>query len=72
MRQRYERVLDILRGHIASGEWPPGTQLPSRSELRNELSVSDTVLDKAFMMLRMEGLTETLPGVGVFVAGGDP
>jgi DNA-binding FadR family transcriptional regulator len=29
--------------------------------------VSDTVLDKAMFLLRAAGLTETLPGVGVYV-----
>ncbi|WP_387180967.1 hypothetical protein [Micromonospora sp. NPDC005252] len=34
-----------------------------------EYGVSDTVVGKAMMILRATGLTETLEGVGVFVAG---
>ncbi|WP_425413537.1 GntR family transcriptional regulator [Micromonospora rhizosphaerae] len=47
---------------------PPGTKLPSRSQLCKEYGVSDTVVGKAMMILRATGLTETLEGVGVFVA----
>ncbi|MET8253732.1 winged helix-turn-helix domain-containing protein [Micromonospora sp. NPDC005197] len=54
---------------VESGAWPPGTKLPSRSQLCKEYGVSDTVVGKAMMILRATGLTETLEGVGVFVAG---
>jgi GntR family transcriptional regulator len=66
-KQRYEDVADDLRRKIVSNEYAAGTRLPSRSQLRAIYGVSDTVLDKAFYILRAEHLTETLPGVGVFV-----
>lgn len=66
-KQRYEQVADDLRRKILTGEYPPGSQLPSRSRLRAEYDVSDSVIGKVMMMLRLEGLTETLGGVGVFV-----
>lgn len=70
-RQRYEIVADDLRRRIGAGEFPPDRdgrrKLPSRAELGTYYAASDTVIDKAMMLLRMEGLTETLPGVGVFV-----
>ncbi|WP_326549718.1 winged helix-turn-helix domain-containing protein [Micromonospora sp. NBC_01813] len=67
-KQQYQVLADELRAKIESGEWPPGTKLPSRSELCREYGVSDTVVGKAMMILRATGLTETLEGVGVFVA----
>ncbi|MEU5932778.1 winged helix-turn-helix domain-containing protein [Micromonospora sp. NPDC047187] len=67
-KQQYQVLADELREKIESGEWPPGTKLPSRSQLCNEYGVSDTVVGKAMMILRATGLTETLGGVGVFVA----
>lgn len=70
--QQYERVAADLRSKIANGTYAPGTQLPSRAQLREIYGVSDTVLDKAMFMLRTEHLTETLPGVGVFVAEKPP
>ena len=65
--QQYERVAADLRSKIETGEYPPGSQLPSRAQLRVLYGVSDTVLDKAMFLLRAAGLTETLPGVGVYV-----
>lgn len=67
-KQRYEQVADDLRRRIAVGEFPPGSKLPSRRELGTEYEASDTVIDKAMFLLRLDGLTETLPGVGVYVS----
>jgi GntR family transcriptional regulator len=66
-QQQYEQVAADLRSKIRAGEYPPGTKLPSRSEMRQIYGVSDTVLDKAMFILRTEGLTITLHGVGVWV-----
>lgn len=65
--QRYEQVAEDLRRKIQSGEYPPGSRLPSRAHLMRHYGVSDTVIGKAMMLLRVEGLTETLAGVGVIV-----
>lgn len=67
-KQQYQVLADELRAKIESGEWEPGTKLPSRVQLCKEYGVSDTVVGKAMMILRATGLTETLEGVGVFVA----
>ncbi|SCL49731.1 winged helix-turn-helix domain-containing protein [Micromonospora yangpuensis] len=67
-KQQYQVLADTLREKIESGEWPPGTKLPSRAQLCKEYGVSDTVVGKAMMILRATGRTETLEGVGVFVA----
>ncbi|MER5700614.1 winged helix-turn-helix domain-containing protein [Micromonospora sp. NPDC020750] len=67
-KQQYQVLADELRSKIESGDWPPGAKLPSRSQLCKEYGVSDTVVGKAMMILRATGLTETLEGVGVFVA----
>ncbi|MGC4856016.1 winged helix-turn-helix domain-containing protein [Micromonospora sp. DT4] len=67
-KQQYQALADELRTKIETGAWPPGTKLPSRSQLCKEYGVSDTVVGKAMMILRATGLTETLEGVGVFVA----
>ncbi|MGC9667941.1 winged helix-turn-helix domain-containing protein [Planosporangium sp. 12N6] len=66
-KQRYEEVADDLRGKIKNGEYPPGSRLPSRAELMREYQCSDTVIGKAMMLLRAEGLTETQAGVAVYV-----
>ena len=43
-KQQYQVLADELRKKIESGEWPPGTKLPSRSQLCKEFGVSDTVV----------------------------
>jgi GntR family transcriptional regulator len=63
----YERVANDLRKKIQTGVYPRGSQLPSRAKLSKEHEVSLFVVDRAMFILRSEGLTETVPGVGVFV-----
>lgn len=63
----YERIADEMTERIKSGEFPPGSKLPSRAELCAEYEVSDFVADRVFLTLRMRGMTETVPGRGVYV-----
>ncbi|GGM13350.1 MULTISPECIES: winged helix-turn-helix domain-containing protein [Micromonospora] len=63
----YQRVADDLTRRIESGEFPPGSRLPSRAELCTEYEVSSFVADRVFLILKMNGLTESLPGAGVYV-----
>jgi GntR family transcriptional regulator len=67
-RYMYEQITEALRGRIRDGTYPPGSQLPTRVELRKEFQVSDIVITFAMRTLRQQGLVETLPGVGVYVA----
>ncbi|MFV2083424.1 MULTISPECIES: winged helix-turn-helix domain-containing protein [Micromonosporaceae] len=67
-RYRYEQIADELEERIRAGEFPPGSRLPSRRELTEYYDVTEPVIDRAMQNLRVKGLTETLPGVGVFVA----
>lgn len=68
LRMRKAGRQNIPYARIEDGAYPPGSQMPTRRELREEFSASDTAIDKAMMILRTAGLTETLPGVGVYVA----
>ncbi|WBB74577.1 GntR family transcriptional regulator [Micromonospora sp. WMMD1128] len=43
-------------------------KLPGRRELIGHYGVTEPVIDRAMQVLRIKGMTETLPGVGVFVA----
>jgi GntR family transcriptional regulator len=63
----YQRVANDLRNKIQTGEYPRGSKMPSRAMIRDEQGVSLFVVDRAMFILRSEGLTETVPGVGVFV-----
>jgi DNA-binding GntR family transcriptional regulator len=65
--QRYEEVAADLIAKINDGTYPPGAKLPSRKDMRTIYKISDSVSDKALMIVRATGLVETLPGVGVYV-----
>ncbi|WP_412103000.1 winged helix-turn-helix domain-containing protein [Plantactinospora sp. KLBMP9567] len=66
-RYRYEEIADDLEKRIEAGEFPPGSRLPSRRELIEHYGVTEPVVDRAMQNLRAKGITETLPGVGVYV-----
>lgn len=67
-RYRYEEIADDLIARISSGEFPPGSRLPSRRDLTDHYGVTEPVIDRAMQILRVLRITETLAGVGVFVA----
>lgn len=66
-RYRYEAIADDLEKRIEAGEFPPGSRLPSRRELIEQYEVTEPVIDRAMLILRVKGITETLSGVGVYV-----
>lgn len=69
-RYRYEVIADDLEKRIRAGEFPPGSRLPSRRELIEQYEVTEPVIDRAMLILRVKGITETLSGVGVYVREG--
>ncbi|PZF81589.1 winged helix-turn-helix domain-containing protein [Jiangella anatolica] len=64
----FRQLADDLRGRIAAGELPPGSQLPSMTKLREQHNVSSTVVRDALNELRRDGLIVGRQGKGVFVA----
>jgi GntR family transcriptional regulator len=62
-----ERVAADLRRRIAAGEWQPGEQIPSVSQLATAYGVSRTTVQKAVRALVADGLVVTRHGWGVFV-----
>lgn len=70
----YRLIADDLRRKIESGELPPGTQMKSEVELREEYGqgydrvASRHTIRDAIKLLVSRGLVETRPGQGTFVA----
>jgi len=64
----YLRVSADLREKIVSGEWLPGEQVPSLDDLSETYKVSRTTARRAVQLLISEGLIETRPRWGTFVA----
>jgi GntR family transcriptional regulator of abcA and norABC len=63
-----EQITAIVRGRITSGEYPPGTRTPSTTTLAQEFGVAPRTVRKALAPLIADGLIETRPGWGTFVA----
>ena len=65
------KYLDLaaqFRQQIAAGELAPGERLPSFAELREQLGVGQSTLERAYALLERESLISREPGRGVFVA----
>jgi DNA-binding GntR family transcriptional regulator len=66
------QIAAVLRGRIESGEYAPGSALPSIIQLSEEFEVTTNTVRKALGILKDEGLVESVPGYGTFVAGQPP
>ena len=66
--QRYERVAERLAADIRSGAFAPGERLPSERELARRLEVGRASVREAIAALQVQGVIETRPGSGSFVA----
>ncbi|MFI6350201.1 FadR/GntR family transcriptional regulator [Streptomyces sp. NPDC050560] len=61
------QLVDSLRSHIAAGEWPVGTRIPSEHDLVEQLGVGRTTLREALGALVHLGLLEARVGDGTYV-----
>ena len=64
----YLRIADALRDRLDSGEWLPGEQLPSATELAAEYETSRTTAARAVRVLAEEGRVTVVRNWGAFVA----
>jgi GntR family histidine utilization transcriptional repressor len=63
----YARVKEHIRTHIQSGDWQPGTRVPSENELVETFGISRMTANRALRELSADGLLNRVPGVGTFV-----
>jgi GntR family transcriptional regulator len=64
----YRQIAEILRRRIESGQYPPGTRIPTESEIVEEFEVARTTARRAVGVLREDGLIYTVPQRGSYVA----
>jgi DNA-binding GntR family transcriptional regulator len=64
---KYQRIAEDLRAKISSGEYPPGSQLPTKEQLKTRYQVALNTVERAIEELRKAGIVETLQGAGMFV-----
>lgn len=69
---KYRQVADDLRARIEAGEYPVGTQLPTKAELMARYGAALGTIDSAIDVLRQMGLVETRQGSGMFVCQPPP
>ena len=62
-----ELIKDLLK-RIETGEFQPGSQIPSTQELADHYDVSLSTIHRAVARLREQGVLVGRPGRGVFVA----
>ena len=63
----YRGIANDIEARIANGEYPPGTKIPSYSQLAKLYSVSISTAQRAVIVLRERGLVVGAQGRGVFV-----
>lgn len=66
------RVHDDIRARIMSGEYPPGSKLPTLAALVAAYACSETPIKQAVRMLEVAGWVEGHQGKGVYVAEHPP
>src|SRR5712691_5862799 len=66
---KYAQVIDELRRRIESGEYAPGSLLPSEHQLSEEFQIARPTVVRALRVLRQDGWIETQQGKGSFVRG---
>jgi GntR family transcriptional regulator len=60
------RVTEDLRIRLSTGEWPPGSKLPTEHDLAKAYQVSRATIRAALAALDGRGLIATVHGVGAF------
>ncbi len=68
----YERAIEGVTRFIRQQRYQPGDQLPSETDLAQELGISRPTLREALMELKTRGVIERRRGVGTFLAEAKP
>ena len=67
----YAEIAEDLRRQIQDGTLQPGDTMPSFKKLVAQYGVAITTVNRAYRLLKREGLTVAKPGVGTVVASPD-
>jgi len=63
----YRKVKDHILTRIRTGEWTPGTRVPSENEIVESFGISRMTANRALNELTQEGWLQRVAGVGTFV-----
>ncbi|MFC7549194.1 FadR/GntR family transcriptional regulator [Plantactinospora sp. GCM10030261] len=68
---RIRQTIDQLRGHIAAGDWPLGSKIPTEPRLMEVLGVGRNTVREAVKALAHAGVLECRQGSGTYVVSTD-
>jgi GntR family transcriptional regulator len=63
----YRGIANDIAARIDTGEYPPGSKIPSYSQIAKLYSVSISTAQRAVIVLRERGLVQGAQGRGVYV-----
>ena len=64
---KYAQIVTAIRRKIADGTYPPGSQLPSETQLVSEFAVSRPTVVRALQVLQLRGIIDREHGKGSYV-----
>ena len=68
-KPHYLKLKQYIVRHIANGDWPPLSRIPSENDLVLKFGVSRMTVNRALRELTHSGVVTRVQGVGTFVAG---
>ncbi len=68
----YRKIAADLRARIEAGEYPPGQRLPTYAELAQLYSSSVSTVQRAVMLLQVQGVIVGVQGAGLYAAETPP
>jgi len=71
-RKLYRQVADAILASIQSGDYEPGSRLPSERDLAASFKVSRPTIREAMIALEIHGLVEARQGSGIYVTDHPP
>ncbi len=70
-RPVYQQIIDQIKRDIALGRLIKDEKLPTVRQLAGQLAINPNTIAKAYRQLEQEGIINTRPGSGAFVANLD-
>jgi len=65
----YLQIVEQVKRSVALGVLEPGEQLPTVKQLSADLTINPNTVARAYRELERDGIIDTSPGRGSFVAG---
>lgn len=69
---KYLQIVEAIRQGVADGTYPPGSRLPSETQLIEQFGFSRPTTVRALQVLELSGVISREHGRGSFVQGADP